>query len=58
MSATWSEAKAKVSHRLAMYLRVDSFRLLNKTPMVSFTFDDIPKSAATTGARLLDEHGA
>jgi hypothetical protein len=43
MSATWSEAKAKVSHRLAMYLRVDSFRLLNKTPMVSFTFDDIPE---------------
>jgi peptidoglycan/xylan/chitin deacetylase (PgdA/CDA1 family) len=26
--------------------------------MVSFTFDDIPKSAATTGAKLLEEHDA
>lgn len=41
-----------------MHLRVDSFRLLNDTPMVSFTFDDIPKSAATTGAGLLEAHGA
>ncbi|WP_249779451.1 polysaccharide deacetylase family protein [Bradyrhizobium sediminis] len=26
--------------------------------MVSFTFDDIPKSAATTGAKLLEDHDA
>ena len=50
MNAMWSEAKAKVSHRLATHLRVEPFRLRNETPMVSFTFDDIPKSAATTGA--------
>ena len=54
----WSEAKAKVSHRLATHLSVEPFRLLNETPMVSFTFDDIPKSAATTGAKLLEEHDA
>ena len=42
-----SEAKAKVGHRLAMHLRVDLFRLRNSAPMVSFTFDDLPKSAAT-----------
>ena len=51
MNAMWSEAKARVSHRLATHLRVEPFRLLNETPMVSFTFDDIPKSAATTGAQ-------
>jgi peptidoglycan/xylan/chitin deacetylase (PgdA/CDA1 family) len=58
MNAIWSEAKAKASHRLAMHLRVDQFRLANPTPMVSFTFDDVPKSAATSGARILEDHGA
>jgi peptidoglycan/xylan/chitin deacetylase (PgdA/CDA1 family) len=58
MNAMWSEAKAKVSHRLAMHLRVDSFRLRNNTPMVTFTFDDMPKSAATAGARILEAHNA
>ena len=54
----WSEAKARVSHRLATHLSVEPFQLLNQTPMVSFTFDDIPKSAATTGARMLEDRGA
>jgi peptidoglycan/xylan/chitin deacetylase (PgdA/CDA1 family) len=38
-------------------LRVEPFRLRNATPMVSFTFDDVPKSAATVGAAVLDTHG-
>jgi peptidoglycan/xylan/chitin deacetylase (PgdA/CDA1 family) len=58
MNLMWSEAKARVSHRLATHLRVDPFRLRNKTPMVSFTLDDLPKSAATTGARILEAHDA
>ena len=58
MNAIWSEARVKVSHRLAMHLHVDRFRLRNTTPMVSFTFDDLPKSAVTTGADLLEAHGA
>jgi peptidoglycan/xylan/chitin deacetylase (PgdA/CDA1 family) len=58
MNPMWSEAKAKVSHRLATHLRVESVPLRNTTPMVSFTFDDIPRSAATTGARILQDHGA
>src|SRR5438270_650860 len=53
-----SEARARVGHRLAMHLHVDRFRLRNATPMVSFTFDDLPKSAVTTGADLLEAHGA
>jgi peptidoglycan/xylan/chitin deacetylase (PgdA/CDA1 family) len=57
MNALWSTAKAKVSHRLATHVRVEPFRLRNETPMVSFTFDDIPKSAATTGADILEHHG-
>ena len=58
MNALLSEARAKVGHRLAMHLRVDLFRLRNSTPMVSFTFDDLPKSAVTTGAQMLEAHGA
>jgi peptidoglycan/xylan/chitin deacetylase (PgdA/CDA1 family) len=58
MNAMWSEAKARVSHRLATHLRVESVPLRNATPVVSFTFDDIPQSAATTGARILEDHGA
>jgi peptidoglycan/xylan/chitin deacetylase (PgdA/CDA1 family) len=58
MNAIWSEAHARVSHRLAMHLRVEPFRLRNDTPMVSFTFDDVPKSAATVGAAVLEAHDA
>lgn len=57
MNAMWSKLKVKVRHRLAMHLHVDRFRLRNAVPMVSFTFDDLPKSAVTTGAGLLEAHG-
>jgi peptidoglycan/xylan/chitin deacetylase (PgdA/CDA1 family) len=43
---------------MAMHLRVEPFRLRNETPMVSFTFDDVPKSAATVGAAILEQHDA
>jgi peptidoglycan/xylan/chitin deacetylase (PgdA/CDA1 family) len=41
---------------MAMHLRVEPFRLRNEMPMVSFTFDDVPKSAATVGAPILEQH--
>jgi peptidoglycan/xylan/chitin deacetylase (PgdA/CDA1 family) len=43
---------------MAMHLRVEPFRLRNETPMASFTFDDVPKSAATLGASILEGHDA
>lgn len=58
MNALWSEARVKVSHRLAMHLHVERFRLHNATPMVTFSFDDLPKSAATLGADILESYGA
>lgn len=59
MNAMWSEARIKVGHRLAMHVRIDDgFLLRNRTPMVTFTFDDLPKSAVTTAAPLLEEYGA
>ena len=58
MNAIWSEARVKVDHRLAMHLRVDDgFRLRNAHPIVTFTFDDLPKSAVTTGAEMVEAHG-
>src|SRR6185295_19297 len=51
-----SDARARFSHRMAMHLRVEPYRLRNATPMVSFTFDDVPKSAATVGAAVLEAH--
>src|SRR5437660_5316374 len=59
MNAVLSEAMIRVSHRLAMHLRVDDgFRPRNDRPMVTFTFDDLPKSAVTSGAKMLESHGA
>jgi peptidoglycan/xylan/chitin deacetylase (PgdA/CDA1 family) len=58
MNALWSEARVKVSHRLAMHVQVEHFRLNNATPMVTFTFDDLPKSAATLGADILESYGS
>lgn len=58
MNAMWSKARVKVGHRLAMHMPIDRFRLRNAEPMVSFTFDDLPRSAVTTGAELLEAHGA
>jgi peptidoglycan/xylan/chitin deacetylase (PgdA/CDA1 family) len=57
MNALWTTANAKVSHRLAKHFRAQPLRLRNQAPMVSFTFDDIPKSAATIGAGILEHHG-
>ena len=42
MNAIWSETKARIDHRLARHVHVESFRLRNTTPMVTFTFDDLP----------------
>src|SRR3978361_2221706 len=53
-----SEARARLSHRMAMHFGVEPFCLRNAAPMVSFTFDDVPKSAATVGAATLERHDA
>jgi peptidoglycan/xylan/chitin deacetylase (PgdA/CDA1 family) len=58
MRPDWPALKARVSNRLARHLGAVPFRLQNKTPMVSFTFDDPPKSSATVAAPILDEYQA
>jgi peptidoglycan/xylan/chitin deacetylase (PgdA/CDA1 family) len=58
MRPDWPAFKARVNNRLARHLGAVPFRLQNNNPMVSFTFDDPPKSAATVGVPLLDEYNA
>ena len=49
---------ARLRHRLAAHWPVSPFHAASQTPSVSFTFDDVPVSAATAGADLLEEHDA
>jgi peptidoglycan/xylan/chitin deacetylase (PgdA/CDA1 family) len=58
MPPVWSSLKARVSNRLVRHLCAAPLKLRNKRPMVSFTFDDAPISAATVGASMLEEYGA
>jgi peptidoglycan/xylan/chitin deacetylase (PgdA/CDA1 family) len=53
-----SQLEARISNRLAMRFGVTPLQLRNDTAMVSFTFDDAPKSAATLGAAMLEEYDA
>jgi peptidoglycan/xylan/chitin deacetylase (PgdA/CDA1 family) len=58
MHPVWSSLKARIGSKLARHLRAAPFELRNDRPMVSFTFDDIPISAATRGAAMLEEYDA
>jgi peptidoglycan/xylan/chitin deacetylase (PgdA/CDA1 family) len=58
MGYDWPTLKTRVSNRLARHFCIAPFRLQNKNPMVSFTFDDAPKSAATVGVPILNEFKA
>lgn len=49
---------ARLRHRLAMHVPVSPFNATSAAPAVSFTFDDVPVSAATAGADLIEQHGA
>jgi peptidoglycan/xylan/chitin deacetylase (PgdA/CDA1 family) len=58
MHPIWSTIKARIGTKLARHLRAAPFDLRNTGPMVSFTFDDAPISAATRGAAMLEEYNA
>lgn len=49
--------KARVGNRLARHFAPATLRLPDTGPMVSFTFDDAPDSAAEIGAPLLEDYG-
>jgi peptidoglycan/xylan/chitin deacetylase (PgdA/CDA1 family) len=47
----------KVQRRAARYYASKVFRMQNRAPVVSFTFDDVPDTAYINGASILEEHG-
>jgi peptidoglycan/xylan/chitin deacetylase (PgdA/CDA1 family) len=55
--ASLSGLRARISNRLARHLFATPMQLKSRQPMVSFTFDDIPVSAATVGAPMLENAG-
>jgi peptidoglycan/xylan/chitin deacetylase (PgdA/CDA1 family) len=46
-----------VLRRAARHARSKPLAMRNTAPLVSFTFDDVPDSAYTNGAAVLDRHG-
>lgn len=47
----------RASRRLARHYCSKPFKMQNRAPLVSFTFDDCPDSAFTNGASILEDHG-
>lgn len=47
----------RVANRVARSLPRQLVNIAPSRPIVSFTFDDIPESAASTGAAVLEQHG-
>jgi peptidoglycan/xylan/chitin deacetylase (PgdA/CDA1 family) len=50
--------RRRISSRLASCLPLDVRRLDNAAPLVSFTFDDVPESAHSRGAAMLEARRA
>lgn len=46
----------KVERRLARHLAAKHVRMRNRSPVVSFTFDDVPQSACREGRDILERH--
>ena len=46
--------KAKISRRITQWRTADPLGLKPEKPIISFTFDDFPKSAANEGAEILE----
>jgi peptidoglycan/xylan/chitin deacetylase (PgdA/CDA1 family) len=53
-----TNVRRRISARLADVLPLDVRRHVNSGPLVSFTFDDVPESAHSRGAVMLERSGA
>ncbi|MES5099198.1 polysaccharide deacetylase family protein [Agrobacterium sp. BA1120] len=47
----------RVAERAVRAFPVSTLNVMCTRPIVSFTFDDVPETAHSAGARILDEHG-
>ncbi|NWJ26913.1 polysaccharide deacetylase family protein [Rhizobium sp. RM] len=48
----------RINNRLVRYFPGPAVQVEAASPIVSFTFDDVPESSWTNGARILEEEGA
>jgi len=58
ISDYWSRAQGKYYRTGARLFFRRPLVLTNRTPLISFTFDDFPRSALRTGGRILKRFGA
>jgi len=58
ISDYWSRARGKYYRTGARLLFRRPLALTNRTPLISFTFDDFPRSALLAGGKLLKSFGA
>jgi peptidoglycan/xylan/chitin deacetylase (PgdA/CDA1 family) len=54
----WRALRTRIDNRLSRHLSKSPFSLRNAQPLVSFTFDDFPDSAAAVGVPVLDQYNA
>ena len=53
-----AKMSGKVSRFLARNVRTKVLAMRNAQPLVTFSFDDVPASACSMGALMLEQHGA
>lgn len=53
-----SKWRRRLRDRFCRFVERRPYRLANARPIVSFSFDDFPRSALTTGGAILERHGA
>jgi peptidoglycan/xylan/chitin deacetylase (PgdA/CDA1 family) len=58
VAALWERLRGRCQRDLSVALWRRSLTMRNPTPLVSFTFDDFPRSALEVGGRILRDHGA
>lgn len=54
----WTRAQNYYKRNIARYLFRREFKISTERPLVSFTFDDFPKTALFTAGEILRKHGA
>jgi len=54
----WNRLKGRYQRTAANLIARRSLKVILTRPVISFTFDDFPKSALITAGRILEEHGS
>jgi peptidoglycan/xylan/chitin deacetylase (PgdA/CDA1 family) len=58
MESMYLRSTGRLRGILSKVLATKLIAMRNERPIVSFTFDNVPRSAITKGARILEKHGA